>query len=467
MLERRYQANLKLFEARGAKPLAEWHVGAGKVGRRTAPGDVGYDGYAYELEDESPATRVSCPRPGAAPMNLRHRRLVLELWADPTKSFGVELTVRESGGGARTLTLSRDCMVPEMTHGSPKAKLPLIVDPLASAVATTATLEPGWRLVDLDLKTVVPMAFDGAIYSRLDAIAVFGTCFLRCVEVRTEPPPPFTVKRAVPLAPCFSAVGGLRNSTSAAIGRQGAAGGEGDDDDDDGEEYEGDADPHAFVTREERAAAAARAELAALEAAKAAARASHLASLRERVRRPAAVSEAAQGFIPAGEAPAAPEAPAGRPQGPRLAAAVRKLGALQALAKAPARPRRTNDPRAHRTDGALGVDASVYRREQTAGGKVVSDAAAGTQRAVASAQALCKELRRGTVGAQAALTSLPIGASGAKLLSFTLMGERATRLKDLSLSGSRIDDRGAEHLGRALRTNYALTRLAPQVLCAP
>ena len=445
-MERRYQANLKLFAARGSKPLADWHVSNSDAVRHcAAPGDS-FDGFVYELVDASPMTRLALPRPGAAALNLRHRRVVFELYADPAKSFGIELILRESGGGSRTLTLSRDCLVPEMTHGSPKAKLPLVVAN-AWGLAQAPALDPGWRLVDLDLKTLTPMAFNGALYSRLDGVALFGTCLLRSVEVRTESPPAFTAKRSIPLQPCFTVVGGVRTSTSAAVLA---------DDLNGAEEHAGDdvyeADPSTFMTREEREAVVAAEELKAFEARKAAARESYLASLKEPLY-PAAESEPL-GLIPSGD----PTPPTKRSQ-LRLQSAVRKLGAIQLIASAPMHPRRATDPRSHRTDGSLDVDASIYRREQRAGGGVVTDDTVKARRAVSSAQALCRDLRRGVAGADVCLNDLPVGEGGIKLISFTLAGERAVGLKSLSLAGSLVGDRGAEHLARSLRRNYTLTRL--------
>ena len=128
--------------------------------------------------------------------------------------------------------------------------------------------------MDLDLKTLTPMASMGLSTLAL-MVLHFWDMLLRSVEVRTESPPAFTAKRSIPLQPCFTVVGGVRTSTSAAVLA---------DDLNGAEEHAGDdvyeADPHLHDAREGEAVVAAE-ELKAFEARKAAARESYLASLKE------------------------------------------------------------------------------------------------------------------------------------------------------------------------------------------
>ena len=197
MLAQRFQPTCRLFVSRGSSPLLDWQVN-GEVRQRPAPAGPGF---VHEMVEGSPATRIQLPSKGSAPLGLRHQRLVLDVWGDPILPFAVEVVVCDAGGVTRTVTLSRDCMAPEMTHGSPKAKLPLA--PPAGVVLVGA----GWRIVDLDLADLIPRAFDGAVYKQLDGIAVVGACMLRTIDARAESPPVFLVADHVPLVPHYTAPG--------------------------------------------------------------------------------------------------------------------------------------------------------------------------------------------------------------------------------------------------------------------
>ena len=196
-LAQRFQPTCRLFVSRGSSPLLDWQVN-GEVRQRPAPAGPGF---VYEMVEGSPATRIQMPSKGSAPLGLRHQRLVLDVWGDPILPFAVEVVVCDAGGVTRTVTLSRDCMAPEMTHGSPKAKLPLA--PPAGVMLVGA----GWRIVDLDLADLIPRAFDGAVYKQLDGIAVVGACMLRTIDARAESPPVFLVADHVPLVPHYTAPG--------------------------------------------------------------------------------------------------------------------------------------------------------------------------------------------------------------------------------------------------------------------
>ena len=446
LLDRRYQANLKIFVAKGANPLADWQI-AGTVRRKRSPDG---DGFVYAMHEGSPATRITLPRKGAAPLDLRHRRLLIELWGDPLLPFAIDVTVRDSGGITRTLTLSRDCAAPELKHGSPKAKLPL------RPALSDGPLEAGWRIVDLELPTLIPRAFDGAAYARLDGLAILGVCELRAVEVRAESPPAFAVKNAVPLLPIFDAtprIGAAAVATDASVVTA--------DDDDDSMLYS--ASDGGFMRPAERAAAVAAAELRAFEEAKAAAKAAQLeylqngpeVSLRAQI---ASLGDEPRAFIPVDEeegTPARPQPSKWRSAG--VQAAVQRLAMLQYMTDAPRKPRRTDDPRAHATDGGLRTDASAYRREKPLSGTIVSDATASVRRGVTTAKELCNALRRGDAGASANLAGVAIGEGGARLLSFALAADRASTLQGLCLWRSDIGDGGARQLASALRVNFALT----------
>ena len=346
MPERRHQLRHQLFEAKGSKPLAAWSV-VGSVRHQRSPDK---SRFVYALEEGSPATRITTPRSGA--LGLMYPRLFLELWGDPAMPFGIEIVARDTGGIARTVTLSRDCVAPEMKHGSPKAKLPL-------ALALSGTAGAGWRHVDVDLQTLIPRCFNGAGYERLDAVAIFGVCELRAVECRMEPPPSISVAGSSALVALFVP---LERGT-ALSGTSGVVEGGGDDE---GVAWgdEGDVGPHAFITPAERAAAQAAAELEAFEGAKAAAKEAQLAFLRSTRQGPDDVGDEPVGFFPIGKPTQAEHqtAAARGSQPRRLQAAVRKLQAVQHLSAARDRSRRPDDPREHRIDGGASGGALDYLR---------------------------------------------------------------------------------------------------------
>ena len=268
MLQRRFEPTIRLFHAKGSAPLRQWDV-SGEIKHRPSPQG---DGFLYELCEGSPPCRIQMPKKGRPPLGLRHKRLVLDLWGDPLLPFTIEIIVSDgpssADGVTRTLTLSRDCTSPEMTHGSPKAKLPLAANfPLTSA---------GWRIVDLDLSDLVPRAFDGAKYCRLDGVAVSGACMLRTVEGRAESPPAFTVARHALLAPRFHASG---------LGRSGAAdvykaADDADEDDYGDDAYDETTSAFAFLNPAQMAAKEAARATKAHEAAKLASRAAQAAFLK-------------------------------------------------------------------------------------------------------------------------------------------------------------------------------------------
>ena len=429
----RFKANLKLFQAKGSSPLADWQV-AGVVKHRRSPSA---DGFVYELKEGSPATRIELPRKGKPPLGLRQQRLTLDLWGDPALPFSIEVIVRDGGGTTRVLTLSRDCMAPELTHGSPKAKLPLAPPP------SSASAEPGWRIVDLDLQALIPRAFDGAAYHSLEGVAIYGACMLRSVEGRAEPPPAFTVATHVPLQPRFEARTAAGRSGAADTYRAVEAAEEVDYGDDAYDESAG------FERPAERAAKVAAAERRALEAAQLKSRAAQAAFLKAALKTP---DDDAEGDEAADAPPSA--------VGSKLKGAVSKLAMLKHLtAKPHAGSRRQGDPRHHRTVGGEDADASMYRREGLDGGKIVDDAAASKRKGVAAAQELCRRLRRGDAPPAVDMSGVAIGEGGTKLLCNALAAERAGSLRSLTLAFNGLGDRGSTLLAGALRANFGLRTL--------
>ena len=437
-----------LLRPSGASPLARWDV-VGKT--RRVPTKT--HGFVMQMLDASPPTRITLPKRGAAPLSLNHRYIVMEVHTDPEVPFSVEVGVRDTSAIRRTLILSNGCQAPELARGGGgKAKLPLV--PLPPGAALGTPVAPGWRLAVFDLDVLIRRAFDGALYSRLDSIALVGVCLVRSVAAAPEPPqvqPPGPV-RLVPTFEKKPSAASLKLDVAAALP-------EGGDDDASSifsllEEVDG------FIPRARKEALeAAAADEAAKEALRSA-KSAEKAFLRQALAKAPPVSADAMGFIPAGEeAPATAPAPASA-LGAKLRRAVGRLGIAQHLMGAPGSDaRRPGDPRDHATTrgGGGDMDAAAIYTDATRSdrGGVITHELAETRSGVEAAQELSRRLRWGTAGEVADLSGVRIGEGGARMLSFTL--PKARRLSELRLAQSAIGDKGAAHIATALRVMTTLT----------
>ena len=401
--------------------------------------------------DASPPTRITLP--ARLRLSLNHRYIVMEVHTDPEVPFSVEVGVRDTSAIRRTLILSNGCQAPELARGGGgKAKLPLV--PLPPGAALGTPVAPGWRLAVFDLDVLIRRAFDGALYSRLDSIALVGVCLVRSVAAAPEPPqvqPPGPV-RLVPTFEKKPSAASLKLDVAAAPP-------EGGDDDASSifsllEEVDG------FIPRARKEALeAAAADEAAKEALRSA-KSAEKAFLRQALAKAPPVSADAMGFIPAGEeAPATAPAPASA-LGAKLRRAVGRLGIAHHLMGAPGGDaRRPGDPRDHATTrgGGGDMDAAAIYTDATRSdrGGVITHELAETRSGVEAAQELSRRLRWGTAGEVADLSGVRIGEGGARMLSFTL--PKARRLSELRLAQSAIGDKGAAHIATALRVMTTLT----------
>ena len=191
----------------GANPLRNFDV-AGTTQRVPTPAH----GYCIKMAEGSPPSRISIPKKGQPALNLRHRYLLIEVRTAPDIAFSVEATVRDTSQLSRTLILSNGCKVPELAKGGgAKAKLPMVAVPPPPALSGkddpqdgTVRVGPGWRLAVFDLDMLIRFAFDGALYLKLDAVSLVGSCLVRSMAASAELPqiqPPGPVR----LVPLFTA----------------------------------------------------------------------------------------------------------------------------------------------------------------------------------------------------------------------------------------------------------------------
>ena len=438
-----------LLRPSGASPLAQWDV----VGTtRRVPTKT--HGFVMQMLDASPPTRITLPKRGAAPLSLNHRYIVMEVHTDPEVPFSVEVGVRDTSAIRRTLILSNGCQAPELARGGGgKAKLPLV--PLPPGAALGTPVAPGWRLAVFDLDVLIRRAFDGALYSRLDSIALVGVCLVRSIAAAPEPPqvqPPGPV-RLVPTFEKKPSAASLKLDVAAAPP-------EGGGDDDASSIFSLLEEVDGFIPRARKEALeAAAADEAAKEALRSA-KSAEKAFLRQALAKAPPVSADAMGFIPAGEeAPATAPAPASA-LGAKLRRAVGRLGIAHHLMGAPGSDaRRPGDPRDHATTrgGGGDMDAAAIYTDATRSdrGGIITHELAETRSGVEAAQELSRRLRWGTAGEVADLSGVRIGEGGARMLSFTL--PKARRLSELRLAQSAIGDKGAAHIATALRVMTTLT----------
>ena len=437
-----------IFLPHGANPLAA----CGTVGELKRVPDK-QNGFVLEFVEDSPPARLTIPRPGAEPLNLRHRYVVVEVFTWPDKPLGIELTVKTTDMSSdleRTLILATGCMTPEFARGGgAKAKLPLQAQHPPGAEVTGSYIEACWKLAIIDLDVLIRRAFDGAPYTRLDSVSLVGVCKVASIRAMTFPPP-VQPPGPVRLIAIYNPPGALPPAPDA---------GEAEKIDlepsDDPESYPG----RTPDERKERMAEAkaARAAVLAVEGAKAAEREFLMKAIAKRP----PVSEDAQGFIPAGAEGFLPAAPPSEAV-PRWQSAVRKLGMANRLgARAGRYPRRDGDPRNHMTNGdfhwghdADVTDASIFKKVTYTTTGTVADETMTKRSGVASAQELARKLRWGIAGEVADLTGVQIGEVGARLLSFTL--PKARSLIELRLPSTGIGDGGVSYLCTALRTMTTL-----------